>query len=196
VIACIVLAAGASTRLGRPKQLLSLGGRPLLAWVLAAARGATFNQMVLVLGHDAELIRGALDLSGFDVVVNERYAEGMSLSLRVGLETVRSAMAATVVMVGDQPFIESAHLVALKETWENTGESMIATDFGAYRGPPMMLARSVWPLIDEIRGDQGARALLRVRPGSVLAVEVRDSRAALDVDTEEAYATARELVGG
>ena len=196
MIAGIVLAAGASRRLGRPKQLLPLGGRPLLAWALDAARGARLDQLVLVLGHEAESIQGFVNHADFDIVLNERYAEGMSRSLRLGLEAARSDIEAAVVLTGDQPFIEAAHIIALSHAWKKSGESMIATDFGDYVGSPMLLGRAMWPLVEEIGGDQGARALLKGRRESVLTVAAGDSRAALDVDTEEAYATARRLAGG
>jgi len=196
VIAGIVLAAGASRRLGRPKQLLPLGGRPLLEWVLEAARGASLAQLVLVLGHEAEMIHASVDHADFAIVFNERYAEGMSRSLRLGLEAAHPEIMAAVVLTGDQPFIEAAHIIALGNAWKKTGDTMIATDFGDYIGSPMLLARTMWPMVAEIRGDQGARALLKSHHDSVVTVAAGNPQAGLDVDTQEGYATARQLVGG
>lgn len=192
MIAGVVVAAGASRRLGRPKQLLPLGGRPLLAWVLETVRSAGFDQVVLVLGHEAVAIRQAVDFAGIDLVINDRHGEGMSTSLQAGLGVLRAEITAAVVLVGDQPFIDGAHIGALRAAWLETGQPIIATDFGEYLGPPMFLARHVWPLVAEIRGDQGARKLLRDHPAWVSSVRAASEAASLDVDTDEAYEQARQ----
>ena len=85
MIAGVVLAAGRSARLGRPKQLLPYHGRPLLEWALAAMAASSVEATVVVLGHDAERVRRDVDLQGARVVYNERYAEGLSTSLQAGL---------------------------------------------------------------------------------------------------------------
>ena len=190
MIAGIVLAAGTSRRLGRPKQLLPLGGKPLLDWVLDAMRGAGLGRVVLVLGHDAEAIRSAANLEGVDVAFNARYAEGMSTSLQAGLAAMGPDVEGAVVATGDQPFIGAALIADLVAERQRTGKAMVATDYGAYQGPPMYLGREVWPLAAAIRGDQGARALLGSRPDLMGTIRVADPVPGLDVDTEEAYAEA------
>jgi molybdenum cofactor cytidylyltransferase len=199
MIAGIVVAAGSSSRLGRPKQLLTLGGKSLPAWVLDALREAGLGPLVLVLGHEAEAIGGTLDLDGITVVVNTHHAEGMSTSLRLGLAALGPEVAGAVIAMADQPFISPALIAELIAQHERTKQPIVAADFGAYQGPPILLGRAVWPLTDEIRGDQGARFLLRNRPDWVATVPVPNRVAALDVDTEEAYAEAIEiwkLMGG
>jgi molybdenum cofactor cytidylyltransferase len=190
MIAGIVLAAGASRRLGRPKQLLPLGGRPLLDWVLQAMRDAAFDRVVLVLGHEAEAMRRALDLSGIDVVVNKSYADGMSTSMRAGLGALGPEVAGAVVAMGDQPFIDKNLIAALLAERVRTGLPMVAVDYGDYRGPPVYLDRTVWPAAEALSGDQGARALLKNNPERVATVRVAGPGVSLDVDTEAAYAEA------
>ncbi|MGH2347293.1 MAG: nucleotidyltransferase family protein [Chloroflexota bacterium] len=193
MIAGIVLAAGASRRLGRPKQLLPIGGRPLLDWVLRAMREAALGRIVLVLGHDAEVIRRALNLGGAGVVVNECHADGMSTSLRAGLAAMGPEVDGVIVAMGDQPFIGKDLIGALLAERVRTGLPMVAVDYGHYQGPPVYLGREVWPMAEALRGDQGARALLKNSPNRVATVHVPDRGMALDVDTEAAYAEALGL---
>ena len=107
VWAGIVLAAGSSQRMGTPKQLLPLGGRPLLEHVVAAACGSRLEQVVVILGADHELIRQRVDWGRARVMVNPDHALGMSSSLRTGLAALDSDVASAVVILGDQPGISS-----------------------------------------------------------------------------------------
>src|SRR5918997_5983315 len=104
MISAVVLAAGASTRLGRPKQLLELDGKPLLQHVVDALDGAGLDEVVVVLGHEAERIRAAVVLPARGrVVVNRAHRSGQASSLRAGLDAVDAASEAAVVVLGDQP---------------------------------------------------------------------------------------------
>jgi molybdenum cofactor cytidylyltransferase len=193
MIAGIVVAAGSSSRMGRPKQLLAIGGKPLPAWVLDAMREAELDPLVLVLGHEAEAIRRTLDLDGITVVVNTHHTEGMSTSLQAGLAALGPEVAGAVVAMADQPFIGRTLITELVAEHERTRQPIVAADFGDYQGPPIFLGRAVWPLANEIRGDQGARFLLKNRPDWVATVPAANRAAALDVDTEEAYAEAMDI---
>jgi molybdenum cofactor cytidylyltransferase len=188
------LAAGASRRLGRIKQLLSLGGSPLLAWPLAAMRQYGPRYVVVVLGHEAEAITRAVDLDGVAVVVNPLFAGGLSTSLQAGVASLGAEVSAAVICSGDQPFISAAVFRQLQAIYERTGQPIVATDYGDYRGVPVLLDRSVWPRLGEITGDQGARVLLRAYPGATVSVPIPDSRMALDVDTMDQFLEASALV--
>ena len=187
MIAGVVLAAGRSTRLGQPKQLLPYRGRPLLEWALAAMAASSVEVTVVVLGHDAERVRRDVDLHGAHVVYNARYAEGLSTSLQAGLAALGPEVQAAVVAVGDQPLLGPDTIDALIAAHAATSAPIVAADYGDYQGTPLLLDRSVWPLAQQIRGDQGARALLRAHPDRVITVPVASATAA-DVDTWDDYA--------
>jgi CTP:molybdopterin cytidylyltransferase MocA len=191
MIAGVVLAAGRSARLGQPKQLLPYRGRPLLEWALAAMAASRVEVTVVVLGHDAERVRRDVDLHGARVVYNERYAEGLSTSLQAGLAALGPEVQAAVVAVGDQPLLGPDTIDALIAAHAATGAPIVAADYSDHQGTPLLLDRSVWPLTQQIRGDQGARALLRAHPDVVVTVPVTPATAA-DVDTWDDYERLRQ----
>lgn len=189
MIAGIVLAAGASRRLGVTKQLLPLGGRPLVAWALDAMHAVAPAHLVLVLGHDAERIEQEVAAPWLRIVRNPRYAEGQSTSLQVGLRALPPEAEAALIATADQPFVTAGHLLALVAAYRASGKPIVATRYDEHDGVPLLLAREAWPLAEAITGDQGARPLLRDRPALVARVAATDPAMALDVDTPEAYAS-------
>lgn len=159
MISAVVLAAGAATRFGRTKQLEPLGGVPLVQHVVDAAAGGGVDEVVVVLGHDAEAIRAALRLppSGRSVL-NPRFAQGQSTSVAAGLGACDPSSEAAVVLMADQPGISPRHVRALVDAFADTGAEIVRLAFRDGPGPAL-LARSVWPEVAALTGDTGARAL-------------------------------------
>jgi molybdenum cofactor cytidylyltransferase len=188
----IILAAGSSTRMGRAKQLLPLENRPLLQHVVDAAAASRLDEIILVLGHRAEEIRAAIDCPAHvRVVVNADYAEGQSTSLRAGLRAASRGARAAAVLLGDQPGV-TAQLIDLVATAFAKSAACAArpvyTGVGGRRVPghPVFLARRVWPEVNKLQGDQGARSLLLAHPEWLCEVSV-EGEAPPDVDTPEDY---------
>ncbi len=181
MIAAVVLAAGASTRLGEPKQLVKLGGETLLERAVRTAREAGCSPVVAVLGAAAELIAEQCDLSDAVVVVNELWDEGMGSSLRVGLGAVGGAEG-VVLMTCDQPAVTAAHLRALMDSGGVT-----ASAYAGRRGVPAYFPASAFAGLLELKGDRGARDLLRM----AAAIELVDGE--VDVDTAEDLARAERM---
>jgi molybdenum cofactor cytidylyltransferase len=183
----IVLAAGTSSRLGRPKQLLDFGGRPLLQHAIDAMEGSGLIDIVVVLGHHAEEVAAAVS-TGPDTrtVVNPDYAQGQATSLRAGLEAADGKSEAAVVILGDQPALGALHVRTIVETYLATGGKVVQAAFGGKPNHPTLFDRSVWPELMAIEGDRGARELLKNHPEWILRVEMGGDPPP-DLDTWEDY---------
>ena len=190
-VAAIVLAAGSSRRLGEPKQLVFLGGETLLERASRVAREAGLHPIYVVLsgGHELDFGVGKLDSCTplFCIpLLNEGAAEGMASSIRVGVgAAVEAGVDGVVVMACDQPAVTAGHL---RELMMGGGE-VVASEYAGRRGVPAYFPASAFKELMELRGDVGARELLR----GARAVELPGGE--LDVDTPEELARARELFG-
>jgi CTP:molybdopterin cytidylyltransferase MocA len=186
-LACLVLAAGGSTRLGRPKQLLRFRGRPLI--VRAVAAGARFAAAapVVVLGAERLRLRALLRRERARarvccrVVVNARWREGLASSLRVGLAALPREADAVLVLLVDQPAVTADVLERLVASWRRKPRLPAAARYAGRLGVPAILPRRLFRDAARLPGDAGARELLRSLP-EVTIVAVAE--AAFDVDTE------------
>ncbi len=188
----IILAAGSSTRMGRAKQLLPLENRPLLQHVVDTAAASCLDEIILVLGHRAAEIATAIDLpAAVRIVVNAAYAQGQSTSLQAGLRAASPHAGAAAVLLGDQPGV-TAQLIDLVATAFAESAAYVArpvyAGVGGHRVPghPVFLARRIWPDIDKLQGDHGARELLTAHPEWLCEVLVQGT-APRDIDTWEDY---------
>lgn len=186
----VVLAAGASRRMGRPKQLLPLGGGTLLDAVLGAVRSASLDEVVLVLGAEAERILAAVDTRGVRVVIAAEHAEGMGASLRTGVAALGPDIERVAILLGDQPRVDATLIDALLARHQESGRPAAAVSAGGVLQPPVVADRRLWPELLTARGDVGLRGVLRAIPGGVATLSVEG--AAVDVDTPDDY---RRLLG-
>lgn len=178
----LILAAGAGRRFGAAtKQLAELHGRPLLVHALAAmAAVRELDRVIVVLGHDADAIRAAVDFGAAEVVIADDWADGQAASLRRGLTAARDADA-VVVTLGDQPFITPAVISAALGQLD--GYDAVRALYDGKPGHPVVLGPPVLAAADELHGDQGARELLaRFKVRTWDASALAD---AVDVDTPE-----------
>jgi len=183
LIAAIVLAAGVSSRMGKPKQTLSLNGVPMLQKVLEIFRRSNVGRVVVVLGANAGEVKKNVKFAYESVVVNPRFAEGMSSSLKLGLKHVASGSDAIIVALGDQPFVLPRTIDSLVEAYERTGAQVVLPTYQGTRGNPVLFDRSVFPQIAGIRGDAGAKSVVQKNAAEVLEVEVPDRGVLVDIDT-------------
>jgi molybdenum cofactor cytidylyltransferase len=181
----LVLGAGGSQRLGRPKQLLPYGDGTLLGHVVDVARTCSFHQLVVALGGAADDVRSRVDLAGADVVVNDAYGEGCSSSIAAALRAVDPRSDVLVLMLGDQPGVTAATVAALLAGRGDAPLAVCRYDDG--RGHPIAFGRDTFGALADLHGDKGVWRLLDQRPGEVTDVPI-DGAIPRDVDTEEDYA--------
>ena len=186
-IAAVILAAGGSTRLGQPKQFLDWGGRPLLAHAADVALLAGLDPVVAVLGCRAEEVREALGMRPVQTVMNWRWQAGLSSSLRVGLAALPFEIKAAIFLQCDQPLVTADLLRALISRFEETGRPIVYPEHAGRRGTPVLFARSLFPELAEVGGDEGGRAVIARHPDEVATVEVSDPDTLSDVDTPADY---------
>lgn len=190
-VAAVVLAAGASKRMGRPKALLpvDLQGRvPLLVHVVEQVLAAPFAQVVVVLGHRAREAAALLRGRPVQVLVNRAWREGLSTSLRCGLRALRPEVEATAFILGDQVGLTAGLLRRLVEAFAATGGPIVAPEHGGRLGNPVLFHRAFFPALQAQRGDQGGRTLLREHRDKVVAVPVDDPWELWDLDSPDDYA--------
>jgi molybdenum cofactor cytidylyltransferase len=180
----LVLAAGGSSRLGRPKQLLPYRDGTLLDSALGTARNCGFDQLVVALGGYAREVRAEVDLSGADLVVNEAFGEGCSSSIATALGAVAPACDVLVLLLGDQPGVEPATVRALLAARGDAPIAVCAYRNG--RGHPFAFARETFGDLSSLHGDKAVWKLLERRAGDVVDVPVAGP-VPRDVDTWRDY---------
>jgi molybdenum cofactor cytidylyltransferase len=174
--------------MGRPKQLLPVGGRPLLRRVAEAALAAPVSPVIVVLGAQAMKIAPCLDGLDVHAIVHAAWAEGMGSSLRAGMrEVLRAApqIEAVIVALADRPDFSATHAAQLIVTHARTGRSIVASESGGTRLPPVLFGKKHFPELLALSGEAGARAVIEAHPEDVATVPL--AAAAADLDTPEDY---------
>jgi molybdenum cofactor cytidylyltransferase len=183
----LILGAGASTRLGSPKQLLPYRETTLLGWVVGQAnKAAALDEVVVVLGRAAEEIREHIDFGAARVVVNPAFGEGCSSSYRSGIEALNSTAGAVVIILGDQPGVGPDTINALATDWRENGGEIVLSNYRGRRGHPMLFARFFFERLVALHGDKAAWKLVDANPHLVRELSI-DRPFPRDIDTVEDF---------
>lgn len=186
-VAAVVLAAGGSTRMGTPKQLLIVRGKPMLRRVSEAVCAIGLEQVVVVIGAHKDVVMEALDGLPATVVVNEDWLRGLSSSLRAGIGALRPEVEATLVVLADQPALTPELLNTLVDRYRATGAPIVAPVHKGKRGNPVLFDRALFPELMEVEGDRGGRMLLKRHQKELEQVETKDPAVLMDIDTWQDY---------
>ena len=174
--------------MGSPKQLLNVGGRPLLELVVGHVCASRLDDVLVVLGASADDIRSRVDLGRARLLVNADHAEGMASSLRAGLASLDESVDRVMVVLGDQPGISGGLLDRLLDLQEESGLPAAALSFNGLLHPPVVLKRELWGDLMALEGDVGCRAVIRARPDLVAKLSAaEDLNHPVDLDTPEDY---------
>jgi len=189
-IAVVVLAAGASRRLGQPKQRLPYRGVTLLRHVVAQALEAGLGPVVVVLGAWAKEV--AHDLEGLPVhiAINPQWPEGMASSLRCGVRKVQKGFpeaSALMVVLGDQPLVSSPLLRRLAEAYLESSALVGACQYGGTLGPPAIFDRRLWPELLALKGDVGAKSVIKAHPYEIVIIPFPEG--GVDIDSPGDWAS-------
>jgi molybdenum cofactor cytidylyltransferase len=179
----LVLAAGASTRLGQPKQLVPIDGRAALHRVVASAVAVAGNAVTVVIGAHAKELTYLLSRMPVSYVVNKHWEEGLASSLKCGLAAVPAAADAVLVVLGDQVCVTSDDLSRLLSAWRSQASIIAAATYDQTVGVPAVFPRTYFSELAELRGDEGARKVLKRNPDRLVRVPMPN--AAVDLDTPE-----------
>lgn len=182
-IFAVVLAAGASTRFGRTKQLEEFEGMPLAAGAVRKAESVFGNRTVLVVGKDWQQVAAACEpLAGF-FVINDDYEQGIASSIACGVHAVADSADAILLTMADLPLVTEEHLSKLAQTWSDSPSSIVASAFEDTQGPPVVFPKTDFAALLELKGDRGARPVIDANRDRVL--EISCEEAAFDIDRPE-----------
>jgi molybdenum cofactor cytidylyltransferase len=195
VVAAVVLAAGGASRLGQPKQLLPLAGRPLLSHVVDLAHDASFDLRYIVLGHASDEIRRAIDLTGFSVVVNPEFADGQSTSVRRAVDAVDRRVGAIMFLLGDQPAVPLEIVERIIASYRERSAAIIQPRYGDGPGNPVLIGRELFDALRELTGDTGARPLLKQHRDRIRFIDAGTHERPDDIDTWDDYRRVRRTLG-
>lgn len=144
-VAGVVLAAGTSTRMGRNKLLMELEGTPLVRLVVERASKAGFDPLIVVLGHEAQLVRRALEGIAYQTVMNHDYERGVNSSLRAGIQAASETDAgAAAIVLADMPFVTTGMMATLIDKYRRSAAPLVISDYGGVNAPPMLYDRSLF----------------------------------------------------
>jgi len=177
----IILAAGASSRMGSPKQLLEWRNRPLLEHAVVNARAILGERIIVVLGAHAESIQATVDLGAVTSIVNPGWQEGMASSIRAGVQALPESASAALVLLCDQPLINAAHMQNLLNGWQTTPNRIVASQYHDSVGVPALFPSDFFEHLLTLKGDRGAKPVLMKFEDSLLKIPLPEAE--LDIDS-------------
>jgi len=189
MIAAIVLSAGESSRMRRPKALLSIEGETFIGRIVAALKRTQVGKIVVVLGHNAEQLAAAIRPLGVEILVNSDYRLGQLSSLQVAVRSLQSDAdcEAMLLHLVDHPYIDAALVDRMIERFHETKKDIVVPRWRGKRGHPVLFSRRLFAELLAAPMDQGAKAVVNAHAEDTLEIATEEEGIALDIDTPELY---------
>lgn len=187
-VAAIVLAAGASSRMGRPKQLLPMEGATLVRRIAERAIDADVSSVFVIVGGSQAQVRLEIHDLALNVVDNADWTTGIGSSIRAGLEAVERAgpsYDAVLVLLADQPYVTTASINRLIDTARNSNQPIVASLYEGSPGVPAIFKRSMFEEIQKLKAEEGAKRIIAMHREQTVLIDYPEG--AIDIDTPEDY---------
>ena len=186
-VSAIVLAAGESKRMGTLKQLLPFGGSTIIEQVVNNTLESEVNEIIVVLGHQAKRIASRIAGKPLKIVLNRDYHQGISSSIKCGLNHISKTSDGVMIFLGDQPLIGKEIINKLVKEFATARHGIVTPVYNMRRGHPVIFAAKYKPELSRLEGDIGAKKVIEAHPEDILEVEVNSESIISDIDTENDY---------
>lgn len=194
MVTVVILAAGQAKRMGRPKQLLPLGGKPMVWQVAALACQAELLEVLVVTGANGEQVGQAVAGLPLRILYNENWQDGQASGIRLAVEALDARAKAVLFLLADQPLVDKDLIDRLVQTYRESGASLVAPRWQNQRGNPVLFDLTRWRTeLLQLVGDQGARGILKGHPQCIHYVDLPSPEVFFDVDTPEEYQQMQKL---
>ncbi len=187
MINAIILAAGQSKRMGKPKPLLRFNDQTFLEQIISVLKHSDVDRITVVLGAEADTIRKSVDLTGTNIVINQDYQRGQLSSLTAGIKESPEDTEAILICLVDNPFITEEVVNKIVQTFKETNNPIIVPVFDKERGHPTLFSRSLFNELLSAPEEEGARHVLYSNEEKILELEVSEHGIRIGIDTQEDY---------
>jgi molybdenum cofactor cytidylyltransferase len=189
MISAVILSAGESSRMGRPKALLPIDGQTFIEKIVGALKDARVGKVLVILGHHAEEMRRHIEHLPVEILVNPDYKLGQLSSLQVAVRRLEPETDCDGMLVHlvDHPYIDSKLVDIMIERFHASGKLIVVPRHGAKRGHPVIFARKLFSELLAAPMDQGAKAVVNAHRDDTLEIDTQDSGVTVDIDTPELY---------
>ena len=182
----IILAAGSSSRMGEPKQLMMYKNKTFLQHIIAEAKNVNLEPVICVTGYQSDLIKKSLMGMDVSIVYNPQWPEGMGSGISAGIKQLLvSDVDSVILAVGDQPYVSSDLFKTMQKLKDQSGKGIVACSYAGTLGTPVLFGKDYFSQLKSLSGNQGAKNIVKLNMSDVCPIEFE--KGSIDIDTKEDY---------